>query len=164
MSERRAQRLFTLDEANELVPTLSNLFSRLEEERSRLDVLLPEIERAAAKAIYGGGSVDGRAYVNSLERIAELLGEVADLGVLVKDPESGLCDFPCERDGDLVLLCWKQGEPEVSWWHGLDTGYRDRRSIEELPGMADIDPPTAGPSMLSQDLDDLLDEDDDLDH
>jgi hypothetical protein len=48
----------------------------------------------------------------------------------VKDPERGLVDFPGERNGQAVYLCWQLGEPAVSHWHALDKGFADRRPVE----------------------------------
>jgi aerobic C4-dicarboxylate transport protein len=55
-----------------------------------------------------------------------------ELGILVKDLDLGLCDFPHLRDGRVVYLCWKLGEQEVRWWHETTTGYKDRCPLEDL--------------------------------
>jgi len=56
--------------------------------------------------------------------------ELQDMGIMVKDLEYGLVDFPAERYGENVLLCWKYGETEVSFWHGLDESYENRRALK----------------------------------
>jgi len=56
--------------------------------------------------------------------------ELQDLGAIVKDLEFGLVDFPAEKYGENVMLCWKFGEPEVSYWHGAREGYKDRRALK----------------------------------
>lgn len=61
--------------------------------------------------------------------LASALGELGELGVLVKDLDTGLVDFPSERDGEAVLLCWRLGEDEVGWYHGYDDGYTGRRPL-----------------------------------
>ncbi|MBI5136009.1 MAG: DUF2203 domain-containing protein [Nitrospirae bacterium] len=132
MSDLTPQRLFTVDQANALVPELKDIFEAVRAERALLDGILPDIRAAAKNAHLGGGSVHGPRYVAALERIAGLLGRVTEMGVLVKDVDTGLCDFLFDRGGDLVLLCWRYGEPEVAWWHGLDDGFQGRRDIEEL--------------------------------
>lgn len=56
--------------------------------------------------------------------------ELEDLGVEVKDLDYGLIDFPAERYGEDVLLCWQYGEPEVSYWHRPDECYNDRKALK----------------------------------
>jgi hypothetical protein len=65
-------------------------------------------------------------------RAAELAGaleEIQDLGVVVKDLDTGLVDFPSVREGRDVLLCWRLGEDEVAFWHGYDDGFAGRQPI-----------------------------------
>lgn len=64
-----------------------------------------------------------------IETMDRKVDELEDLGVKVKDLELGLVDFPAERYGDKVLLCWMYGEPEVSYWHGPDEGYARRKAL-----------------------------------
>jgi hypothetical protein len=47
----------------------------------------------------------------------------------VKDVQLGLLDFPSEREGRVVFLCWRYGEPEVAHWHEVDTGYAARKPL-----------------------------------
>ena len=60
------------------------------------------------------------------------MGELHELGILVKDLDSGLVDFPCRREDEDVLLCWRLGEEEVAFWHRLEDGYAGRRPVGEL--------------------------------
>ena len=88
---------------------------------------------AAANACFGGGTPAGASYVKSLQDISANLHAVHEMGVVVKDIDLGLCDFPHIRDGRVVYLCWKLGEKEIRWWHEVTTGYKDRCPIEEDP-------------------------------
>ena len=63
------------------------------------------------------------------DELGEALEDLQQLGVLVKDLDAGLVDFPSERDGEPVLLCWLLGEDEVAWFHGYDDGYAGRRPL-----------------------------------
>jgi len=101
-------------------------------ERERIDAIMPDIEAAAENAIDGGGSIHGGRYIMCVERISELIDRVGEMGIIVKDVDAGLCDFPYDQGGELVLLCWRVGEPEVAWWHGLNEGFKGRRNIDEL--------------------------------
>jgi len=134
MSDSDTQRLFTVQEANDLVPELTEIFDALHAEQSLVEAALPDIRNAAERAALGGGSAYGRQYVTGLTRITELVDRVEEMGVIVKDIRTGLCDFLYDRDGELVFLCWRHGEPQVAWWHRLEDGFRGRQNIEELTG------------------------------
>ena len=64
-----------------------------------------------------------------VEAMTKKVAELEDLGVMVKDLEYGLVDFPADRYGESVLLCWRYGEPEVSYWHKPDEGYGGRKPL-----------------------------------
>jgi len=51
------------------------------------------------------------------------------MGIIIKDLDVGLCDFPHMKDGRVVYLCWKLGEDEVSWWHEIESGFSGRRPL-----------------------------------
>ena len=84
----------------------------------------------------GGGYAgnDLNAAQDELQSLAEAasacVDRLLDLGVLVKDPDIGLVDFPAERDGEAVLLCWRVGEDDVAYWHGPTGGFAGRRPID----------------------------------
>lgn len=61
--------------------------------------------------------------------VAECIREIQRLGAEVKDPETGLVDFPARRGEEEVLLCWRLGEPEVAFWHSLEGGFAGRRPL-----------------------------------
>jgi hypothetical protein len=65
-----------------------------------------------------------------VEGMTKKVAELEDLGVMVKDLEYGLVDFPADRYGENVLLCWRYGEPEVSYWHKPDEGYTGRKPLK----------------------------------
>ena len=63
--------------------------------------------------------------------LAESVARIQAAGVQVKDLDTGLLDFPSERDGDVVLLCWRVGEPEIGWWHTVDEGFAGRKPLSD---------------------------------
>lgn len=132
MSQERARRIFSIAEANDLVPELTRIFDVIQAERSAIDAMLPAIRLAAERRRENGGSVQGARYMEALERVSAELERVAEMGVLVKDVDQGLCDFPCRHKGKLVLLCWQHGETQVAWWHDLDSGFRGRQPTSDL--------------------------------
>lgn len=131
-----AERTFTLDEANALLPEVRQLVEAMVEHRS---TLIAAAARRAEVQIHingNGGGIDGQE-IGSLDAaghaagagLAEAMEGLAGLGVQVKDVDAGLVDFPAERDGELVLLCWQLGEDEVAWWHGPEDGFAGRRPL-----------------------------------
>jgi hypothetical protein len=126
-------RLFTLAEANRLLPCLEEHLSAIKAGRAVLLHTKDEIKKASKNAQFGGGSTLAPYYIVALEQINNRLQTIQDLGVLVKDVEAGLCDFPHLREGRVVYLCWKLGEPEVRWWHEVHSGYAGRRPLHGDP-------------------------------
>ncbi len=119
-------RLFTLAEANRLIPRLNSHLSSVKQAKAALGRTKEDIKRASEQAQYGGGSTLGPLYIASLQQVSSNVQAIHDMGVLVKDLDMGLCDFPHLRDGRVVFLCWKFGEQEVKWWHETTSGYKDR--------------------------------------
>jgi hypothetical protein len=133
-----APRLFTTREANALLPELEPAIARM---RAAAQTRLAASETLQAFArrleVSGGGRPDAgeaeaqRELGEAVEQLRESLEALTRLGVQVKDPLRGLIDFPSERDGELVELCWLHGEPVVSHWHRLGEGFAGRRSLVE---------------------------------
>ncbi len=132
-NETSPSRVFSLLEANQLIPQLQLHLSTVQEGKTVLMRTREEAGKASANASFGGGTPAGVSYVKSLQDISTNLHAIHELGVVVKDIDLGLCDFPHIRDGRVVYLCWKLGEKEIRWWHEVTSGYNDRRPIEEDP-------------------------------
>ena len=64
-----------------------------------------------------------------VKRLNELLAEINGLGCELKGLDEGLIDFPTERDGRTVYLCWRLGEERIAYWHELDTGFAGRQPL-----------------------------------
>lgn len=126
------ERTFSVAEANQLIPVLQDHLTHLQQARTKIRQIHPEISRASARAALGGGSLAGALYVQTLEELSSSLQALQETGVLLKDAEIGLCDFPHLHDGRIVYLCWQLGESRVSWWHEVAAGYRDRQPIDTL--------------------------------
>jgi len=62
--------------------------------------------------------------------IARCLRQIDHWGVILRDVETGLCDFPSEREGRLVYLCWRVREPRIAHWHEVDEGFAGRRPLD----------------------------------
>ena len=127
------ERMFTVSEANRLIPQLEQRLTLIGRSKEVLSRVRDEIKKASMKAIFGGGSYAGRIYITALEQTSEHLQAIQEMGVLVKDLDMGLCDFPHHMDGRIVYLCWKRGETEIRRWHDLHSGYSGRQPLESHP-------------------------------
>ncbi len=123
------KKLFTVEEANALLPELRVLLCQAKKERQKLLHLSTRVSGAKKGHLFDYGSPSGPAYIEVLDSFYRLAGDIESLGVLVKDFEEGLCDFPHMRKGQMVYLCWKFGEESVNWWHDMDTGYQGRQPL-----------------------------------
>lgn len=130
----RQERVFSFAEATELLPQLSSRFTSIRQAKAVLVRTNDEIKKASANAPYGGGSRHGSLYIQALHDVSVNLQAIHELGVVVKDVNMGLCDFPFLLDGRIVYLCWKFGEAEIRWWHEVSHGYKDRHPLEETTG------------------------------
>jgi hypothetical protein len=130
--ETSRERVFSLSEANQLIPKLQTHLSQIQAGKSVVLETREEIKKASARANEGGGTSIGAHYVKSLQVISTNLQAVHALGVIIKDVDLGLCDFPYLCDGRVVYLCWKLGEEEIGWWHEVTSGYKDRCPLEDL--------------------------------
>ena len=124
-------KLFTVEEANALLPTVRGTVGRIQRAYASVSAAQEQARLAAGGAALGGGGMEGGpAYVLALTELAEASGELEALGVQLKDYERGLIDFPAMREGRVVLLCWQMGEgDELEWWHDLEAGFAGRRPL-----------------------------------
>ena len=124
-------KLFTVKEANALLPTVRGIVRRIQRAYGRVSAAQEQARLAAAGAAQGGGGMAGGGqYVLALSSLAEAAGELEELGVQLKDYTRGLIDFPAMRDGRVVLLCWQMGEgDELEWWHDLEAGFAGRQPL-----------------------------------
>jgi hypothetical protein len=120
--------LFTLAEANELLPRLRPLLERLQAaQRSLADQGL--LQRLRSAAAGNGGGHAARAVMETGDEFARITAQIEKLGVVVRDPATGLVDFPAELEGRPVFLCWRVEEDEVGHWHDRDSGYMGRKPL-----------------------------------
>jgi hypothetical protein len=123
-------RLFTLEEANAVLPEIRQLFQEIDKARATFERLKPEVKRASDRAGEGdGGTVYGLQYANALNNLLSSVHEILNRGIEIKDFDRGLVDFPSERDGRVVYLCWQRGEERIEWWHDLDAGFAGRQRL-----------------------------------
>jgi hypothetical protein len=132
-------RTFTLREAQSMLPVLESLLRKSIESKTLIEQIDQEFNELSERIFLNGGMlVDVRACAvrkaqreKAIHSAKDTLSEINAIGVQVKDLDIGLLDFPCKLDGEIVLLCWKMGEPTISHWHGTEEGYAGRRPIDD---------------------------------
>lgn len=124
-------KLFTLEEANALLPAVRDILRRIQSSRRRLSVYRNQAKLAAEGAEQGGGGMEGGGlYAKILTKLTDEIGELDGIGVQLKDFDRGLVDFPSLREGRVVLLCWQLGEgDQLEWWHDMDAGFAGRTPL-----------------------------------
>jgi hypothetical protein len=129
-------RYFTPDEANEALDVVRPLTEELVEHRRLLAAFQEQQAELTARIAGNGGDLEPRELQEVQERLDEAVAGIAgclsrihEAGALVKDLDEGLVDFPAQRQGEPVLLCWRLGEPEVGFWHGLEEGFSGRKPL-----------------------------------
>lgn len=139
-------RLFSHSEANDLVPALQLSFAAIGQIRNEIEVLLGGLaEESDADHVVGilrgdtDAPPDKEEAVQRLQTLIVELGQavegVASMGVIIQDLEPGLVDLPSLREGRVTMLCWQFGEPQVSFFHGVDEGFEERRPLPDSPPM-----------------------------
>jgi len=130
---------FTIDEAQSLLPVLESLLKRAiegkqsaEEAESGLSELARRIYLSGGMKVDVGSVAKRRVEMEAhLQRVRESVAEIDSIGVQVKDLEAGLLDFPCRLDDQVVLLCWRMGEPAIEHWHTVEAGLQGRQPVDE---------------------------------
>jgi hypothetical protein len=133
---------FTLEEAQGLLPVVESLLERAIAAKQEAERLEGEMQALRQRIFLSGGmtvDVAGVARNRSeaeaeVQRAKDALAEIDAIGVQVKDLDSGLLDFPCSVGGEVVLLCWRRGEPRIEFWHTLEAGFRGRQPLDERFG------------------------------
>lgn len=135
------ERTFTLEEANTLLPVLESLLRQAMDSRQEIIAVDQEFQDLHHRIYIQGGmlldviALAARKAVKekALQRIKDSIEEIQATGVQVKGIDVGLLDFPCVVEGDIVLLCWKFGEPHrIEHWHGIEEGFAGRKPIADL--------------------------------
>jgi hypothetical protein len=134
-----SERTFTLDEAQAMLPVLESLLRTAIDGKKLIESIDAEMQEIAHRIFLSGGM-----FVNvvqaarrkaererTAQKIKDALHEIDAIGVQVKDLDIGLLDFPCEVDGEIVLLCWRLGEKSITHWHSTTEGFAGRKPIDE---------------------------------
>ena len=129
--DEEQQRLFTLEEASRMIPRLRTLMIEASEEWRRMQELNPEIQKMRDRVPMDGFSPFGVPYIEAVTHLTFLLQQVKEMGVILKDIDKGLCDFPYMRGGRVVYLCWHLGEDAITAWHDIESGFAGREPLDD---------------------------------
>ena len=130
------RRIFILDEAIAKLPWLELKFQELDEVKRLIDALKEEVSVLLRKSRRNGGGGSDEQIGETQRKIEEfrsqtsvLIDDIMAEGILVRDLNMGLVDFPSFSDGTEILLCWVRGEKTILYWHGVNEGYMSRKRL-----------------------------------
>lgn len=134
-----SDRTFTLDQAQSLLPVLESLLKQAIHGKKLIEEVDAELQETAHRVFLNGGMLLNIVHLarrkaereKAIQRIKDAVGEIDAAGVQVKDLDIGLLDFPCLVEGEIILLCWKLGEPKITHWHNTTEGFAGRKPIDE---------------------------------
>lgn len=124
-----AAQFFTVEQVNELLPTLEPLVGQLLGRRARVMATRSELGEALDDLTNNVGSRRHSEMVREFMIIEQLVDRIQAYGCILKDMNSGLLDFLAQRNGREVYLCWRYGEPRVAFYHELHTGFNGRQPV-----------------------------------
>jgi hypothetical protein len=129
-------RLFTVNEANALLPAVRPLVERILENIRRLKSKSETVTREEQLDPEAADFMDRLQQDGEIARLVaevrEWVGEIHSHGCLCKGVEQGLIDFPCMLGAEVVFLCWQLGEPAVGHWHRIEDGFAGRRPLLDV--------------------------------
>jgi hypothetical protein len=121
------ERTYTVEEANALTGHLREALGRIRKAR---DAIVGSAERIKEGAVANGGGPEGSATWEATRTLRKEVEDLAARGIVLRDADTGLFDFPSRREGRLVYLCWRPDEEDrVAFWHEVDTGFPGRKPL-----------------------------------
>jgi hypothetical protein len=138
--EEQTIKVFTLEEANKVLPVISKTIEEAQVISGRIKSLKMDMDNLMSiwgKEVLEKGHVDNEFYNERIvtrqqaqSELADRVEEIQKFGCVVKDVETGLVDFFYDKNGTLVFLCWRNGEKRVEHWHPIDAGFASRMPVD----------------------------------
>jgi hypothetical protein len=125
------EHLYSVGEANALLPYIRAQVAEMLAAREQILHLQPELWSVIQAAVFNGGSKSASEITRYVLTIQDVIRKLQSLNILIKYVNTGLIDFPAERDGQPIYLCWQYDEPSVQFWHDIDSGFAGRQRIDE---------------------------------
>ena len=140
---------FNRQEAEELLPRLSDLLKQAQDQKQGADRIDDEISSLASRILMAGGMTlpyrelaDKKIRKDRMyKKFHEFIEQIEETGCIIKSLEQGLVDFPSVMSDEEVFLCWKLGEERILYWHGRSEGFTGRKPLDEPA--ADPTPPSS---------------------
>jgi hypothetical protein len=134
-----SDRTFTLEEAQTLLPILESLLAQAINGKKLIEEVDAELQETAHRVFLNGGTLVNVVHLarrkaereKAIQRLKDAIAEIDATGVQVKDLDIGLLDFPCQVEGEIILLCWKRGEERITHWHSTSEGFAGRKPIDD---------------------------------
>jgi hypothetical protein len=123
-------RYYTPKEANNQLEVVRPMVEELMWISERIRKHQPEIWSVVEKSAGNGGNPTLSKMLPDFDRLDDLLHQLQDMGIEVKDLATGLIDFPAVKDGRVVYLCWKYNEGSIQFWHEVEAGFSGRQPID----------------------------------
>jgi hypothetical protein len=121
---------FTLDEARQWVPKLKSKFEKIQVLYSEIEKLREDFERVQKLIQMNGHAPKETGFEERATELQEMVKEITEAGIEIKDISRGLVDFPHMRDGEEVFLCWELADDGLNYWHYIEDGYAGRTPLE----------------------------------
>jgi hypothetical protein len=122
----RKERVYSVEEAEATLPEVRDRLERIQRARQEIFRSSAVIKEHVSS---DGGGFARPEYWDALETLRSDVTELLQRDIILRDPETGLIDFPSEREGRRILLCWRLGEDHVAHWHEPNAGFAGRRKL-----------------------------------
>ena len=122
-----------------MLPLVESLLNRALDSKHAAEQIDSELSGISRRIHFSGGMIIDVAKIAArrsdleqhIQRIRETLSEIDEIGVQIKDLDTGLLDFPCRINDQVVLLCWRMGERAIEHWHTVEAGFQGRQPLDE---------------------------------
>ena len=121
-----AEKLYSIEEANSLLPYLAPTLVELREKFEEAQKIRMKVAGIASS---NGWSPSREEWSVTLARVSELMERIQEWQLQLRDVNTGLVDFPSLVEGNEAWLCWRLGEPEIGYWHPEGEGFDSRRPL-----------------------------------
>ena len=128
--KHRFNKHYTRDEARALLPQIRRWLARLTEQRQEVQKREKQLQELMTPGRDVGGPLVN-SWLRTVLEVQDILLEFYRRDIQIKDLERGLIDFPTLMDGKEVFLCWEKSEPDIGFWHDIESGYAGREKLED---------------------------------